>query len=107
MGQIPLSQAIALFNNYQLANPGSTDANAIWFDIRDITNFVNKCSQDSNVTGIRVYFGKYSPGLQTVFMIATSGQGNAEDEDFTNIDAYNYGQTGYPPRIATFPKTNP
>ncbi|MFM2393412.1 MAG: hypothetical protein RLZZ546_1394 [Bacteroidota bacterium] len=104
MGQITFSQAETLFNNYNSVIPNSTDANAVWFDINDIATFIANCKANSSVSGIRIYFGKYAPGLTTVFLTATKGSGNADDADLKSLAPLNYGHVGVPPRITAFPK---
>lgn len=105
------------------------DANAVWFSIEELENYIHyiKTKGDKtgfDVTGIRFYFGVYpeerkyaeKAGLMTLFLTATGKRikKNAakkdeiqsfalihEDEnaDISTIEAMNYGSIGRPPAL--------
>jgi hypothetical protein len=91
---------------------GKEDANAIWFEIKDLEDFLSYAKREANnqketVNGIRVYLGSYDTthenkdlaGRTTIFLSATiagtENLGNALD---LNADAFNMGLLGVPPK---------
>ncbi len=91
---------------------GKEDANAIWFEIKDLEDFLSYAKREANnqketVNGIRVYLGSYDTthenkdlaGRTTIFLSATIAGieklGNALD---LNAEAFNMGGLGVPPK---------
>jgi hypothetical protein len=91
---------------------GKEDVNAIWFEIKDLEDFLSYAKREANnqketVNGIRVYLGSYDTthenkdlaGRTTIFLSATiagtENLGNALD---LNADAFNMGLLGVPPK---------
>lgn len=91
---------------------GKEDANAIWFEIKDLEDFLSYAKREASnqketVNGIRVYLGSYDTthenkdlaGRTTVFFSATiaGSEITANSADF-EAEAYNMGLLGLPPK---------
>lgn len=104
------------------------DANAAWFSIEELENYIQYVKTKGektgyDVNGIRIYFGVYpeqkkyaeKAGLMTVFLQATGKKirkpaktGEVQtfalvmdngDGDISSIEAMNYGSIGRPPAL--------
>jgi hypothetical protein len=114
------------FHELRLCDPKSGDsmdmANNSWISIESLANYLNNIINNppagvtaQDISGIRIYFGRYSEGTtaaaalgndrMTVFMVPTVNDGNGTDRENDpdlEVDALNYGIAGQPPR-KTFP----
>ncbi|HEY6587624.1 MAG TPA: hypothetical protein VIY98_04965 [Nitrososphaeraceae archaeon] len=109
-----------------LSNIGKEDANAVWYSIEELENYINYVKTKGiekgiEVNGIRFYIGVYpedgvkykeKSGLTTIFLSPTkkrtlniserSLEVNSSIEvniDVTEIQPLNYGGIGNPPRV--------
>lgn len=113
-----------------LSDTGKEDANAVWYSIEELENYINYVKTKGiekgiEVNGIRFYIGVYpedglkykeKAGLTTIFLSPTkkrvsndmvrSENINLSAEvniDATEIEPLNYGGIGHPPKI-TYPQ---
>ncbi|CAM4425821.1 hypothetical protein [Flavobacterium terrigena] len=113
-----------------LSNIGKEDANAVWYSIEELENYINYVKTKGiengiEVNGIRFYIGVYpedgvkykeKAGLTTIFLSPTKKRtlnilerSLADDPllevnvDVTEIEPLNYGGIGHPPKI-TYPQ---
>ncbi|OMQ08961.1 hypothetical protein [[Flexibacter] sp. ATCC 35103] len=105
------------------------DANAIWFSLEELENYIHYIKTQGektgyNVNGIRFYFGVYpeekkyaeKAGLMTLFLTATGKKirintissndvqtfalvREEENADISTIEPMNYGSIGRPPAL--------
>lgn len=103
------------------------DANAVWFSLEDLENYIHYIKSKGNKTGfevkgIRFYFGVYpdekqyaeKAGLMTLFLTATGKRirtstpgkiqtfalvREEENADIESIEPMNYGSIGRPPSL--------
>ena len=104
------------------------DANAIWFSVEELGNYIHYIKAKGkktgfDVNGIRIYFGVYpdqkkyaeKAGLMTVFLQATGKEirkapkeGEVQtfalmmdsgEQDVSSIEPMNYGSIGRPPSL--------
>lgn len=97
------------------------DANAVWFSLEELENYINYIkvegeSKGIEVTGVRFYLGVYPEDIQekekagktTIFLTPTkkNNVGGAmllattdENVDATEIEPMNYGTMGNPPKL--------
>lgn len=92
---------------------GKEDANAVWFSIDELQNYIDYIKTEGaakghNVDGIRFYFGVYSDtesvdkaGFTTLFLSPTCKLPNSTvvAKDMTDMELLNYGSIGNPPKI--------
>lgn len=113
-----------------LSDIGKEDANAVWYSIEELENYINYVKTKGiekgiEVNGIRFYIGVYpedgvkfkeKAGLTTIFLSPTKKketnllEKNLEinsltevNVDVTEIEPLNYGGIGQPPKI-TYPQ---
>ena len=113
-----------------LSDIGKEDANAVWYSIEELENYINYVKTKGvengiEVNGIRFYIGVYpedgvkykeKAGLTTIFLSPTKKKTSSILEksldvnssieinvDVTEIEPLNYGGIGHPPRI-TYPQ---
>lgn len=109
-----------------LSNIGKEDANAVWYSIEELENYINYVKTKGiengiEVNGIRFYIGVYpedgvkykeKAGLTTIFLSPTKKrtlnvlEKSLDDTlsievnvDVSEIEPLNYGGIGNPPRI--------
>lgn len=97
------------------------DANAVWYSLEELENYINYIkeegeSQGIEVTGIRFYLGVYPKnteakekiGKTTIFLTPTKKNDvdgvmrfavMEENVDATEIEPMNYGTMGNPPKL--------
>lgn len=92
---------------------GKEDANAVWFSIDELQNYIDYIKTEGaakghDVDGIRFYFGVYSDtesadkaGFTTLFLSPTCKLPNSTvvAKDMTDLELLNYGSMGNPPKI--------
>lgn len=113
-----------------LSDIGKEDANAVWYSLEELENYINYIKTKGSekgieVNGIRFYIGVYpedevkhkeKAGLTTIFLSPTKKKSSnilerslvdtssvEENIDVTEIEPLNYGGYGNPPKI-TYPK---
>lgn len=113
-----------------LSDIGKEDANAVWYSLEELENYINYIKTKGiekgiEVNGIRFYIGVYpedvvkykeKAGLTTIFLSPTKKKTSniserslvdtssvEENIDVTEIEPLNYGGYGNPPKI-TYPK---
>lgn len=113
-----------------LSDIGKEDANAVWYSLEELENYINYIKTKGiekgiEVDGIRFYIGVYpedvvkykeKAGLTTIFLSPTKKKTSniserslvdtssvEENIDVTEIEPLNYGGYGNPPKI-TYPK---
>lgn len=113
-----------------LSDIGKEDANAVWYSIEELENYINYVKTKGiekgiEVNGIRFYIGVYpedavkykeKAGLTTIFLSPTKKKASSILErslvdnspievnvDVTEIEPMNYGGLGHPPKI-TYPQ---
>jgi hypothetical protein len=120
---ITLEKGKELNLNYNTQTPlrltanGADDANAVWYSLEDLENYINYIKNEGvqkgyTVDGIRFYIGKYSAaeangraGYTTIFLSPTGspvGQTNSTSQgskDITTIKPLNFGSMGNPPKM--------
>ncbi|MVO10842.1 hypothetical protein GOQ30_16850 [Flavobacterium sp. TP390] len=104
-------------SNIQLRD-GSDDANAVWFSIEELENYiayVKKEGEEKNleIDGIRFYYGVYpnnyesseKAGKTTIFLTptkinqTTESRNSLDSSDATEISPMNFGGMGHPPKM--------
>lgn len=100
---------------------GEEDANAVWYSLEELENYINYIKEEGEskgieVTGIRFYFGVYpknteekgKAGKTTIFLTPTKKNDvdgvmrmvvMEENADATEIEPMNYGTMGNPPKL--------
>jgi hypothetical protein len=106
---------------------GREDANATWYSLEELENYINYIKTTGkqkgyNVDGIRFYFGVYpdnekdqsKAGLSTIFLVPTGTKEKAslqkkalsavaaapeEPQNIMALAPMNYGSIGHPPKM--------
>ncbi len=123
---ITKEQAITLINNYTARYDtiskliGKEDNRSTWYSLDELKNYIAYAEAEGKkqgiaVNGIRFYIGAYASddknlekqNLTTIFLAPTGNKigsmtersmsQNTYSQDIVTIDAYNFGQTGWPP----------
>lgn len=108
------------FNQLRLMN--SNDANAVWYSLQELENYISYIKAEGNqkgyiVDGIRFYMGVYPAsepngraGFSTIFLSPTGQQVQTDgvkttlaqingSQDITVIKPLNFGSMGNPPKM--------
>ena len=99
--QIKPSEAVALCDNYDAKYNeltkliGKDDNRSVLFSIKEIRDYLDYVENaNADIDGLRVYLGSNSDTkLSTVFFAPTSS-----GKDNTELNAFNIGELGIPPR---------
>jgi len=89
----------------------SEDVRDVWFDLealKDYIAYVEQTAAKKGITknlGLRVYFGAYPDkqeyedkrGKATVVFLPTHSSYGSENENFSDLDGFNWGGGGWPP----------
>ncbi len=123
---ITKEQAISLINNYTARYDtisrliGKEDNRSTWYSLDELKNYIAYVETEGKkqgiaVDGIRFYIGAYGvddknpekQNLTTIFLAPTGNKmgsmtersmsPNTNSQDIVTIDAYNFGQNGWPP----------
>lgn len=121
---ITVAKARELHQNFNLSGlANNNDANAVWYSLQELENYINYIKTEGNqrgyiVDGIRFYLGVYPPtepngraGFTTIFLsptgqqIQTSGvktvlaAAQQGAKDITVLQPLNFGSMGNPPKM--------
>lgn len=121
---ITVEKAKQLNQNFNLLRlTANEDANAVWYSLEELQNYINYIKDQGNqkgyiVDGIRFYLGVYPPnepngraGLTTIFLsptgqlVQTNGvkislmAQQTGSDDITVIQPLNFGSMGNPPKM--------
>lgn len=102
----------------RLTAAGTDDANAVWYSLEDLENYISFIKNEGvqkgyTVDGIRFYIGKYSAGeangragYTTIFLSPTgtpvgqtTNSASQGSKDITIIKPLNFGSMGNPPKM--------
>lgn len=121
---ITVEKAKELNQNFNLLRlTASEDANAVWYSLEELQNYINYIKNEGNqkgyiVDGIRFYLGVYpltepngKAGYTTIFLSPTGQQvqtagvkssllfQQGSSDDITVIQPLNFGSMGNPPKM--------
>ena len=84
---------------------GSEDCREFVYSVKELEEYLDYVKEEStkqgiDAPGIRIYFGAYNTEKSdkaTIFLAPTEG-GDSEDDNNYNIDPFNFGTGGWPPK---------